>query len=50
MVYMFKKAYNQGGEDTEEQLKAYLIKSKGFYEHPELKKFIGPQNIFGKSR
>jgi tetratricopeptide (TPR) repeat protein len=48
IVYMFKKAYNQGGDDTEEQLKAYLIKSKGFYDDPELKKFFG-QGIFKRT-
>jgi hypothetical protein len=45
-VYLFKKAYGQGGEETEEQLKQYLIKAQEFYEHPELRKFL---SSLGKS-
>ena len=39
-IYLFKKGYGQGGDETEAQLKHYLFKAKEFYEHPELKKFL----------
>ena len=46
MGYLFKKAYGLGGQETEEKLQAYIKKSRDFYEHPELKKFLGNEPIF----